>query len=106
MDTTVKVICDQCKQEISSVQTTKRLVRRGFFDVGFQCPHCQFWVHSHYTTQKLDLAERILSNFKDASTKSHIHRVKYERKIAEFMGQHQKVQEDAARVLGVKNGAA
>lgn len=101
---TLKVICDNCKEQISSLQTQQRKMKRGFFEVGLSCPHCQFWVHSHYTTPKLDLAERILSNFKDASTKSPLHRLRYERKIQEFLGQHQRVQQDAKKVI--KSGIA
>ncbi len=101
---TLKIVCDNCKQEIGPLQTQKRVMKRGFFEVGFCCPLCSFWVHSHYTTPKLDLAERILSNFKQRSEKLPQYRWQYERKIQEFLGQHQRVQEDAKKV--VKSGIA
>jgi len=89
---TVKIICDNCHKEVSPSQKQKRL-KKGFFDIGLQCPLCGFWVHSHYSNAELQLAEKILENFKRHSVKSARHRLLYEKKIVEFMGQHKKVQE-------------
>jgi hypothetical protein len=99
MDTQVKIICDNCHQEISPTQN-KRKLRKGFFEVGVVCPLCGFWVHSYYSNDELELAQKILANFKKLSTRSPQHRQRYERKIVEFMRQHQKIQER----FGVNSG--
>lgn len=103
MDTQVKIICDSCKQEVSPTQQ-KRKMRKGFFEILLACPLCGFAAHSHYTTSELELAERILENFKKHSTRSRLHRFRYEQKIVEFMRQHKEVQEQVK--ARVDSGAA
>lgn len=92
MDTQLKIICDNCKQEASPSQKQRKL-KKGFFEVGLSCPLCGFWVHSYYSNPELERAQRVLENFKKHSTRSPLHRQRYEKKIVEFMRQHQKVQE-------------
>lgn len=91
-DTQLKIVCDSCHKEVSPSQKQKKL-RKGFFEVGLSCPLCGFWVHSYYSTLELEKAQKILENFKKHSTRSHLHRFRYEQKIAEFMRQHQRVQD-------------
>lgn len=98
---TIKIVCDNCNKKVNPLQQRK-VLKRGFFEVGLQCPLCNFWVHSHYTTTKLDLAEKILDNFKQRSEKNPLYRWQYERKIQEFLNQHKRVQQDAKKVLGVR----
>lgn len=94
---TLKIVCDNCKEQISSLQTQQRKMKRGFFEVGLSCPHCQFWVHSHYSNTELQQAEKILENFKKRAGKSLLYRKRYEAKILEFMGKHKRVQEQVKR---------
>ncbi len=94
---TVKIICDNCKQEIGPLQTTKKAMKKGFFEIGLECPLCQFWVHSHYSNDELQQAEKVLENFKKRSERSPQYRQKYEKKIAEFLSQHKRVQEQVKR---------
>jgi len=103
METQLKIVCDSCKQQISPSQEQKKL-KRGFFEVGISCPLCGFWVHSYYSSPELELAQKILANFKKRSSRSLLHRKRYEQKIAEFMGKHQRVQEQAKGM--VSRGAA
>lgn len=99
-DTQLKIVCDNCHKEVSPSQKQKKL-KKGFFEVGLECPGCGFWVHSYYSNPELEKAQQILANFKKRSTRSHLDRWKYERKIAEFMRQHQKVQERVKSMVRV-----
>ncbi len=99
----LRVVCDDCQQDIGAVQTKTRKLRKGFSEIGLSCPHCGFWVHSYYSTPQLEQAEKVLANFKAHQARSPQDRRRYEQRIQVFLRQREKVQRKARSLLKISS---